>query len=151
MDWLMTTLANGFSEGRDLALLFARLIVGLMFAISGGYKLFTRDQRKTMRETLEDADIPKPGVMTYFVSANELVFGALLAVGLFTVPAAVVLAAISIVAFVTQGYEPRKDEGYLFWFSTLLMKHQILLLSSLLMLIAFGGGALALDAEHSLG
>ncbi|MDC0886210.1 DoxX family protein [Altererythrobacter sp.] len=148
MNWIFETMFAGVDGLIDFALLAIRLVVGPMFAISGGYKLFTKGQRQTMRETLEDADIPKPKIMTYFVSANELVFGMLLTIGLFAVPAALVLAIISVVAFVTQGYEPQEDHDFLFWLSILLMKHQVLLFTLLLPIIALGAGVFSID--HAL-
>ena len=148
MDWIWETLSRGIAGLEDFTLLVVRIVTGLMFAISGGYKLFTKGQRETMRETLKDGDIPKPAMMTYFVSANELIFGLLLAIGLFAVPSALVLAFISVVAFLTQGYEPQKDQDFLFWISVLLMKHQVLLFSLLLSIIAFGAGAYSID--HSI-
>lgn len=146
MDFLQAVMRDGLPWAGDPALLLDRIVVGAMFAISGGYKLFTKGQRRTMEETLEDADIPKPTMMTYFVSANELIFGILLVLGLFAVPAAGVLAIITIVAFATQGYEPQEDQDFLFWLSVLLMKHQVLLFALLAVVIAFGPGRFALDA-----
>ena len=146
MDTLQTLLSDGLPALGDTVLLIDRLVVGLMFAISGAYKLFDPERHKVMKETLDDADIPQPKPMTYFVSFNELLFGLLLAVGLLSIFAAGVLLIISVVAFITQGFVAREDdEDFLFWISGILMKHQVLLGVLLTFIIAFGQGRFALD------
>lgn len=62
----------------------ARLSVGVLFAISGGGKLFLRGRREEMRQTLLAARIPLPRVTSVFVSLVEFVFGAFLIVGFLT-------------------------------------------------------------------
>lgn len=143
---LQTYLPSGVPWLESPLLLAARLGIGLMFAISGAYKLFDPQQHETMEETLDDADIPEPTRMSYFVSANELVFGLLLVVGLGAIFAALVLLVITFVAFVTQGYEERGERDVLYWLSVLLMKHQILLAIILASIIVLGPGRVSLDA-----
>ncbi len=146
VDSLVELSATGLSSLYDLALLIARLLVGFMFAISGYYKIFRAKRRETMIETMQSADIPKPKKTGMFVAANELIFGLLLAFGLLTLLAATVLLIISAVAFFTVGYEPQKDRDAPFWWSMLLIKHQVLIAAILLLVIAGGSGDMALDA-----
>ncbi|CAN5155389.1 hypothetical protein BH09PSE2_BH09PSE2_07980 [soil metagenome] len=85
----------------DWIALLARVAVGLYFAISGAYKLFSPAQAKKMRNTVAEAGIAAPRETAGFVSACELLFGALLVIGLLTPVAAVVVLIISVVALVT--------------------------------------------------
>lgn len=146
LETILNLSATGWSAVEDLALLIARLIVGLMFAIAGYYKLFRPKRRKVMAETLAEADIPEPKATGIFVAVNELVFGSLLVLGLLTFIAAGVLLVISMVAFVTVGYESKpaqKDAA--FYFSELLIKHQVLIAATLILILAFGAGVVSID------
>jgi putative oxidoreductase len=55
-----------------LAILVARLTVGLLFFLSGRGKLFVRERREQMRQTLLEAHIPFPQFNALFVSTVDL-------------------------------------------------------------------------------
>src|SRR5271156_3854604 len=89
---------------RDLepyAILLVRVSLGLFFAISGANKLFVAGSRQTMYETLVEARVPFPHLMTYFVSGVEFVGGSLLAVGFLSNLASVALLVDMVVAILT--------------------------------------------------
>jgi putative oxidoreductase len=71
----------GSSDLEQYAILLVRVSLGLFFAISGGNKLFVASSTQTMYQTLVDAKVPFPGLMTYFVSGVESIGGSLLTVG----------------------------------------------------------------------
>ena len=85
MDWkrFAQFVLLGSGELEPYAILLVRVSLGLFFAISGANKLFVAGRTQTMYETLIEAKVPFPHVMTYFVSAVEFVGGCLLAVGFF--------------------------------------------------------------------
>ena len=78
-----------------------RVSLGLFFAISGANKLFVAGSRRTMYETLVEAKIPFPHLMTYFVSVVEFVGGSLLIVGFLSSLACVALLVDMLVAILT--------------------------------------------------
>jgi putative oxidoreductase len=73
MDWkrLVQCGLLGSSDLEQYAILLIRVSVGLFFAISGANKLFVAGSAQTMYETLVEAKVPFPHLMTYFVSAVE--------------------------------------------------------------------------------
>jgi|SRR5215475_8981919 len=64
-----------------LSILLARIAVGLLFFLSGRAKLFVRERREQMRQTLIEAHIPFPDFNALFVSIVEFVCGLLLVWG----------------------------------------------------------------------
>ena len=60
-----------------------RVSLGLFFAISGANKLFVAGNTQTLYETLVEAKVPFPHVMSYFVSGVEFLGGSLLPWGFF--------------------------------------------------------------------
>ena len=86
MDWkrLVQFALLGSSDLEQYAILLVRVLLGLFFAISGANKLFVVGGTKTMYETLVEAKVPFPRLMTYFVSGVEFVGGSLLTVGFFS-------------------------------------------------------------------
>ena len=88
MDWkrLVQFALLGSSDLEQYAILLVRVSLGLFFAISGANKLFVAGRRQTMYETLVEAEVPFPRLMTYFVSAVEFVGGSLLTVGFLSSP-----------------------------------------------------------------
>ena len=57
----------------DLALLLLRLAIGLMFTLSGWFKLTDRERREKMASSLGEAGLPR--ALTPVVSAAELLGG----------------------------------------------------------------------------
>jgi putative oxidoreductase len=62
------TLINELHTWDWLAILLARLAVGLPFFLSGRGKLFVPERREQMRETLVVAHVPFPEFNTVFVA-----------------------------------------------------------------------------------
>ena len=81
----------GSSDLEQYAILLVRVSLGLFFAISGANKLFVGGTTQTIYETLVEAKVPFPHLMTYFVSGVEFVGGSLLTVGFLSSPACVAL------------------------------------------------------------
>src|SRR5580700_1997950 len=70
VDWkrLVQFALLGTSDLEQYAILLVRVSLGLFFAISGAKKLFVAGSTQTMYETLVEAKVPFPRLMTYFVS-----------------------------------------------------------------------------------
>jgi putative oxidoreductase len=103
VDWkrLVQFALLGSSDLEQYAILLVRVSLGLFFAISGANKLFVAARAQTMYQTLVEAKVPFPHLMTYFVSGVEFVGGCLLAVGFLSFPACVVLLVDMLVAILT--------------------------------------------------
>ena len=100
MDWKQLPLL-GSSSLEPYAILLVRVSLGLFFAISGANKLFVAGRRQTMYETLVQAKVPFPHLMSYFVSVVEFVGGSLLTVGFLSSMACVALLIDMTVATLT--------------------------------------------------
>jgi len=83
MLWIQTFLTE-LHAWEWLAIFVTRLVVGLLFLLSGRGKLFVRERREQMRQTLIEAHVPFPEFNTVFVSTVEFVCGALLILGTLT-------------------------------------------------------------------
>ena len=79
----------------DIVLLVARLLIAALFLIAG-YNAFK--SLGQMTGYFGRLGIPLPGIMTPFVAGFEIVVGALVAIGLFTRPAALALAILVVFA-----------------------------------------------------
>src|ERR1700691_1658791 len=103
MDWkrLVQFGLLGSSDLEQYAILLVRVSLGLFFAISGAKKLFVASGTRTMYETLVQAKVPFPRVMTYFVSGVEFVGGLLVAVGVCSSLASLALLVDMVVAILT--------------------------------------------------
>jgi putative oxidoreductase len=103
MDWkqLVQFALLGSSDLEQSAILLVRVLLGLFFVISGANKLFVAGKRQIMYETLVEAKVPFPNLMTYFVSSVEFVGGSVLTVGLLSSLACVVLLVDMLVAILT--------------------------------------------------
>lgn len=91
--------------GSEYAWLIARLATGLFFTISGALKCFNADRHKVLTDTLNDDRIPWTKGFQWIVPIAELVCGMCITVGLFTVPAALILIADLLVAMAVDGYK----------------------------------------------
>jgi putative oxidoreductase len=100
VDWKQFALL-GSSDLEPYAILLVRVSLGLFFAISGANKLFVAGSTQTMYETLVEAKVPFPHLMTYFVSSVEFVGGSLLTVGFRSSLACVALLVDMLVAILT--------------------------------------------------
>lgn len=103
MDWkrLVQFALLGSSDSEQYAILLVRVLLGLFFVISGANKLFVTGSRQTLYETLVEAKIPFPDLMTYFISGVEFVGGFLLIVGFLSSLACVTLLVDMLVAILT--------------------------------------------------
>lgn len=126
----------------DWVLLLLRLVVGLMFALSGYFKLTKPDRTHSMQQTLTSAGVP--AAFARPLSVIEMLAGASLLVGLLSVPSALALLGISVVAFATVTLPNAKGHG-IHKLENLLYAPETLLSAALLVLIATGAGDWSLD------
>jgi putative oxidoreductase len=148
MDWkgLVQFALLGSSDWEQYAILLVRVSLGLFFAISGANKLFVAGGTHTMYETLVDAKVPFPHVMTYFVSSVEFVGGVLVAAGFLSNLACFALLVDMVVAILTsklsampQGLSPLK------WFDNFLYIPEVLYVLLFFWLICSGPGKFSVD------
>jgi putative oxidoreductase len=125
--------------------LLARLAVGLLFAISGGGKLFVPARRHQMRETMREAGLPVPEVSAVVVSSVELVFGTLLAIGFLTRLDCVMLAGTMVGALTTTVLPGIEADSISGWLGEFLYLPEVLYLVILVWLFFSGPGWLSVD------
>ena len=111
-----------------LAILVARLAVGLLFFLSGRSKLFVPEGREQIRQTLLEAHVPFPEFNALFVWTVEFVFGLLLILGALTPLACVMLGGVMIVAIATTALKKIKATSPLGWLSEFLYLPEVLYL-----------------------
>jgi putative oxidoreductase len=129
-----------------LGILVARLVVGLLFFLSGRGKLFVPERREQMRGTLVAAKIPFSDFNAVFVSTVEFNFGFLLIIGALTQIACVMLGSVMIVAIATTAIKNIKPPPPLLgWLSEFLYLPEILYLVVLLWLFLSGPGWFSVD------
>ena len=129
MDWkrLIQFVLLGSSDLEQYAILLVRLSIGLFFAISGANKLFVAGGTQTMYETLVQAKVPFPHLMTYFVSGVEFVGGFLVAAGFLSSLAGVALLVDMVVAILTTKLSAMpKGLSPLEWFDNLFYIPEVL-------------------------
>jgi len=71
----------------------ARIAVGTLLFLSGRAKLFVRERREEMQQTLVEAHVPFPKFNAVFVSTVEFVCGLLLVLGAVMPPASALLGS----------------------------------------------------------
>jgi putative oxidoreductase len=148
MDWkrLVQFGLLGSSDLEQYAILLIRVLVGLFFAISGANKLFSAGSAQTMYETLVEAKVPFPHLMTYFVSAVEFVGGSLLTVGFFSSLACVALLVDMLVAILTTKLSTiPKGLSPLTWIDDFLYVPEVLYVLFFIWLIFSGPGKFSVD------
>ena len=148
MDWkrLVQFALLGSSDWEQYAILLARVSLGLFFAVSGGNKLFVAGNRQTMYQTLVEAKVPFPHLMTYFVSGVEFVGGSLLAVGLLSSLACAALLGDMLVAILTTKLSAMpKGLSPLNWLDGLLYLPEVLYVLFFIWLICSGPGKFSVD------
>jgi putative oxidoreductase len=144
MLWVRTILTE-LHAWQWLGIFVARLAVGLLFFLSGHGKLFVPERRQQMRETLLAAGVAFPDFNTVFVPTVEFVFGLLLALGLTTPLACVMLGCVMIVAIATIGVKNIKTKSPVGWLSKFLYLPEVLYLVILIWLFLSGPGWLSVD------
>jgi putative oxidoreductase len=136
----------GNSDLEQYAILLVRVSLGLFFAISGANKLFVAGSRQTMYETLVEAKVPFPHLMSYFVSVVEFVGGSLLTVGFLSSPACVALLIDMAVATVTSALSTMpKGLSPLKWLDDFLYLPEVLYVLFFIWLICSGSGKFSVD------
>jgi putative oxidoreductase len=128
-----------------LAILLARLTVGLLFFLSGRGKLFVPERREEMRETLVAAHVPFPEFNAVFVSTVEFLFGSLLILGALTPIACVMLSGVMVMAIATTVVKNIKAASPLGWLSEFLYLPEVLCLVILMWLFLSGPGWFSID------
>ena len=148
VDWkrLVQFALLGSSDLKQYAILLVRVSLGLFFAISGANKLFVARNAQTMYETLVEAKVPFPRLMTYFVSGVEFVGGSLLIVGFLSSLAGAALLVDMIVAILTAKLSAM-PEGLspLNWLDNFLYLPEVLYVLFFIWLICFGPGKFSVD------
>ena len=148
MDWkrLIQLSLLGSSDLEQYAILLVRVSLGLFFAISGANKLFVADSTQTMYETLVEAKVPFPHLMTYFVSAVEFIGGSLLTVGLLSSLACLALMVDMLVAILTTKLSAMpKGLSPLNWVDDFLYLPEVLYVLFFIWLIFSGPGKFSVD------
>jgi len=148
VDWkgLVQFALLGSSELEQYAILLVRVSLGLFFAISGANKLFVAGSAQTMYETLVEAKVPFPRVMTYFVSGVEFVGGSLLTVGFLSSPACVAFLVDMLVAILTTKLSAMpKGLSPLNWLDDFLYLPEVLYVLFFIWLICAGPGKFSVD------
>jgi putative oxidoreductase len=148
VDWkqLIRFVLLGSSDLEQYAILVVRISLGLFFAISGANKLFAASRAQAMYETLLQAKVPFPHLMTYFVSAVEFVGGCLLLVGFLSSLACVALLVDMLVAILTTRLSGMpKGLSPLNWLDDLLYFPEVLYVLFFIWLICSGPGKFSVD------
>ena len=128
-----------------IGIVLARVTVGALFLLSGGGKLFVKERREQMRQTLRNAQVPFPDLNAILVSTVEFVFGFLLIVGAATPLACVMLSGVMIVAIFTNAVRTIKSSSPISWLSEFLYLPEVLYLVILAWLFLSGPGWLSVD------
>ena len=148
MDWkrLVQLTLLGSSDLEQYAILLVRVSLGLFFAISGANKLFVAGRTQTMYETLVEAKVPFPRLMTYFVSGVEFAGGSLLTVGFLSSLACVALLVDMLVAILTAKLSALpKGLSPLNWLDDFLYLPEVLYVVFFIWLICSGPGRFSVD------
>jgi putative oxidoreductase len=147
VDWkrLVQFSLLGSSDLEPYAILLVRVSLGLFFAISGANKLFVAGRTQTMYETLVQAKVPFPHLMTYFVSGAEFVGGSLLALGFLSSLACVALLVDMLVAILTTKLSAMSKGSLLNWLDDFLYLPEVLYVLFFILLICFGPGKFSVD------
>src|SRR5258708_3525793 len=148
MDWkrLVQFALAGSSDLEQYAILLVRISLGLFFAISGANKLFFAGTTQTMYETLVEAQVPFPHLMTYFVSGVELGCGSLLTVGFLSSLTCVALLVDMLVAILTTRLSAMpKGLSALNWLDDFLYLPEVLYVLFFIWLICSGPGRFSVD------
>ncbi len=128
-----------------VGIFLARVVVGLLFFLSGRGKLFVPERREQMRQTLSEAHVPFPEFNAVFVSAVEFVCGVLLVLGALTPLACVMLGCVMIMAIAMIAIRNVKASSPLNWLSEFLYLPEVLYLVILIWLFFSGPGWLSVD------
>ena len=149
MDWkrLVQFTLLGSSDLEQYVILLVRVSLGLFFAISGANKLLVAGRTQSMYETLVEAKVPFPNLMTYFVSGVEFVGGSLLTVGFLSSLVCVALFVDMLVAILTTKLSALpKGLSPLNWLDDFLYLPEVLYVLFFIWLICSGPGKFSVDS-----
>lgn len=138
-------LRSSFPQWEWLGQLLARISVGLLFFLSGRGKLFVKQRREVMRDTIRQAGLPWPDLTATVMSVVEFAFGAMLIVGMFTPLACLMLTGVMIGALATTQIHTLKAHSLLDWLSEFLYLPEVLYVVILVWLLLAGPGWLSID------
>ncbi len=93
---------ENFNKAGDVFYVICRLSIGLFFFITGFNKLFHPVFQGYMLKTITSLGFSNPQLMANFVAANEMIWGFLLLIGLFTRFSSLALIVIMLVALITK-------------------------------------------------
>jgi putative oxidoreductase len=129
----------------DAAAVAARVSVGVMFYLSGSWKVFAEPSRLNLFRSIKGAGIPMPLTATWFVAVTELLAGLALVAGAATRLAAFGLLTICLTACLTE-YKRKKIKGNLVdKVGEVLMMPEWLLAVILVWIVAYGSGPWSAD------
>ena len=143
--WCARVFISELNSLEWVAILVARVAVGLLFFLSGRAKLFVPGRREEMRQTLIKAHVVFPGFNAAFVSTVEFVCGLLLVLGAMTPLASALLAGVMIVAIATTAIHNVKASSAAEWLAAFLYLPEVLYLIILIWLFFSGPGWLSID------
>ena len=131
----------------EAAIVLVRVLVGWVFLSEGIQKFLYPAALGVGRFT--KIGIPAPQVMAPFVGSVEIVFGALILLGLFTRLATIPLLITIIVAILTTKVPFLIKHG--FWAALHESRADISMLLGLIFLLIVGAGSISLDARFRPG
>jgi putative oxidoreductase len=143
---LLEAIARSFAHWEWLGQLLARESVGLLFVLSGRGKLFVPSRREQMRETIRQAGLPRPDLSAAAISAVELIFGAMLCLGMFTPLSCLMLIGVMVGALSTTQIPRLTAASRVDWLAEFLYLPEVLYVVILVWLLLAGPGWLSLDS-----
>ena len=126
-------------------LLLSRIAIGVFFALTGWGKISSTQGIQKMQETMREAGVPFPDFNGIFVSWVEFIFGVLLAIGLLTPLACLMLLAVMVVATLTVKVKGIEADSASDWLTEFLSTTDVLYVLLLLWIFFTGPGPLSLD------
>ncbi|MCU4335871.1 DoxX family protein [Acinetobacter dispersus] len=131
---------------QQFVLFLIRISIGIFFFTTGFNKLFVEKNKLIMLETIIDAGIPYPAIMSTFVSATEMLAGLFLILGLLTQISSIFLFMICLTALYTVGIHTIPSGlDPISWLSWFFYVHDLLYIFILAILITSQPSILSLD------
>ena len=104
----------GNANLEEYAILLVRVALGLFFAVSGGTSCLSPAGRNPCKKPWSRPRVPLPRLMTYLVSAVELVGGCLLILGLLSSFVSLALLVDMLVAILTTSLAAHAERAFTF-------------------------------------
>ncbi|MFW1953097.1 DoxX family membrane protein [Acinetobacter beijerinckii] len=131
---------------QQFVIFLIRISTGIFFFTTGFNKLFVEKNKLIMLETIIDAGIPFPEIMSTFVSTTEMLAGLFLLLGLLTQLSSILLFVICLTALYTVGIHTIPNGlDLISWFSWFFYTHDLLYMFLLALLITSRPSILSLD------